>query len=474
MRSSTVFKASLLSTVSLVLACMFAVSCSAGSGDSGLGGGKAGGSGGGDGGAGADGPGAGAAGGESGGGGDAGSGGDAGVTGGSAGDATDDSDSGFDIDPKDEYDPMCKKATFPGGIPDLDVYILLDATASMKGSTGENPSPEVWIPVINALKDLVGQEMAYGMGVGLTYLPVPPADVTKLPGYCRPPLFGNIPCPPGKGECEAPMGPGSGLVTGYACSNSCMPATGAVDCGNYGPCVGFMMNPLSPKHFCQSLISPSVSCDPPDYGKPAVPIAALPGNKNAIVDALNAKKADGDATPTQPALEGTIAYMKEWGKAHPDHILNILFATDGLPNNCTHNNIDGAATVAKNGLATYPPVSTFVLGIGKLSDLNKIAVAGGTSKAYLADGDTVAAELVEVFNEIRANGECQFVIPDPEPGTKHDFDKVNVYYTPLGADEPELVWNVANPDHCDPVEGGWYYDDPTKTNPSKIILCPAT
>jgi len=236
----------------------------------------------------------------------------------------------------------------------------------------------------------------------------------------------------------------------------------------------FALTPLGAKKYCEGIISPSVSCDPADYGVPVVPIAALPGNKAAIVDAISKKKADGEATPTQPALEGAIAFAKDHAKKNPDHLVHVLFATDGIPNNCTYNNIKGAAAAAEKAFNDYPSIPTFVLGIGKLSDLDAIAKAGGTKQTYLADGSTVASQLVDVFNEIRANGECQFVIPQPGPGLDLDFDAVNVWYTPLASSEKEAVPYVDDVESCDPELGGWYYDDPTKKSPTKVLLCPKT
>ncbi|HPB97610.1 MAG TPA: hypothetical protein PKW66_16950, partial [Polyangiaceae bacterium] len=69
---------------------------------------------------------------------------------------------------------------------------------------------------------------------------------------------------------------------------------------------------------------------------------------------------------------------------------------------------------------------------------------------------------------------ANFPIPEPESGQTLDFDRVNVYYTPLASSEKVPVKYVNDAASCDPKEGGWYYDDPSKTNPTKILLCPAT
>lgn len=345
----------------------------------------------------------------------------------------------------------CVGESFPGKLALLDVYVLLDATASMKGA---GDSQDIWPQVSSALLALFADPMTEGIGMGLTYLPVKPPAGFYVPGSCGP----GVDC--------GPLGPCEFLGAGFACTNACQ--TNA-DCGLYGPCM-----PLLQKRVCNGALVPNVSCDPLDYGQPVVPIAPLPGNKDALTQAISNLDPNGDATPTQPALEGTLIYITEWAKQNPTHLVNVLFATDGEPNDCTFNSISGAATAAATAFNNPPSVPTFVLGLGDLSDLNAIASSGGTGQAYIADGSTVAATLVDVFNEIRANGACQFQIPKPEEGQILDYDRVNVYYTPLTATEKVAVKYVGDINGCDPVEGGWYYDDPTKVNPTKILLCPAT
>jgi len=232
---------------------------------------------------------------------------------------------------------------------------------------------------------------------------------------------------------------------------------------------------------CQGALTPKVSCDPADYGQPIVPLAVMPGNQTALSNALSKKSADGDATPTLAALRGTVNYLKTYSKTNANHLISIVLATDGEPNDCTGGTgkdaITNIADLAKKAYTEYPMMPVFVLGIGDLKKLDPIAKAGGTEKTYIADGKTVADELVAVFNEIRANGVCKFVIPDPpdsEDGKVLDFNKVNVWYTPLAATEPVQVQYVGEESKCDPVTGGWYYNDPTKKNPSMIFLCPAT
>jgi hypothetical protein len=319
----------------------------------------------------------------------------------------------------------CAGDLFPGKLAPLDICILLDATASMQGAQG---TPVVWPAVTAALIQFVSDPKSTGIGVGLIYLPVPPPPGTVIPGKC---------------------------VT-------------AADCGLYGPCVpGFKV--------CNGSFAKSVSCDPADYSTPILGIAELPGAKDPLVNEINGKSADGDATPTEPALRGALQYAHQWALDHPSHLTNVLFATDGLPNDCTTNTVAGAATAAEDAFKAIPSVSTFVLGIGDLNDLNTIAQKGGTTEAFIADGTNVAQKMVDLFNQIRAKGACQFQIPQPKFGDL-DYDKVNVSYVPLGQTDPVSIYHVSDSAACDPVKGGWYYDvDPSDGGtPGKILLCPAS
>ncbi len=345
----------------------------------------------------------------------------------------------------------CVGQSYPGKVVPLDVLILLDATGSMDDSSGTGATP-VWPPVTAALQTLISDPNMNGIGMGLTFLPNPPPAGTKIPGRC----LTNAECV-NMGTCNIMFG----------CNAACNVDT---DCGIYGPCMI-----LGQARFCTGAATPKVSCDPADYGQPVVPIDVLPSNAQALVDAISSKSPDGSATPTQPALTGALSYAHGWAVAHPDHLTNVLFATDGEPNDCTYDTPEGAADVAATAYNDNPSVSTFVLGLGQLDVLNQIAQKGGTQMAYIADSSSVSDKLVDMFNQMRANGACQFQIPVPQSGQTLDYGRVNVSYTPMGASEPQSVPYVKGKGGCDPTAGGWYYDtDPAQKDPTKILLCPAT
>lgn len=354
----------------------------------------------------------------------------------------------------------CVGDLFPGKLVPLDVYVLLDATGSMMG---DDKTPEVWGPTINALTGIITDPKTEGIGMGMTWMPMPPPAGFHIPGTCTK----DADCPGTTGPCQSPM---FGLIK--TCINACTVATEATDCGLYGPCQVMPMMSGGTARFCNGGQTPKVSCDPTDYGSPVIPINTLPGNKDALVQAISSKDADGANTSTQPALEGALRYAQQWAKDNPSHLTHVLFATDGQPISCTYNTVEGAANVAETAFKANPSVPTFVLGVGDPGDLNLIANKGGTSTAYTANGANVASTMVDIFNEIRANGACKFVIPAPSPGKTLNYDAVNVTYTQLGTNEVIQVYGKQSAADCDPVDGGWYYDNPAA--PTKILLCPAT
>jgi hypothetical protein len=67
---------------------------------------------------------------------------------------------------------------------------------------------------------------------------------------------------------------------------------------------------------------------------------------------------------------------------------------------------------------------------------------------------------------------CQWQIPEPPEGEVFDPDHVNVEFFDVGVGAAETIYYVENAAACDPVIGGWYYDD--NDAPANIILCPVS
>ena len=213
------------------------------------------------------------------------------------------------------------------------------------------------------------------------------------------------------------------------------------------------------------------SCSPADYAKADVAIGPLPGNAQAIVDAMIDHEPSND-TPTYAALKGAVDFARSHAITHPSHTVAVIFATDGEPTECDPMDIPTIAGVAATAAAATPAVRTFVVGVGSLPSLDAIAEAGGTTKAFHVDesGDVVVqfgAALQAIHGQALG---CTYVLPTPADGGLLDLAKVNVQVTPTGS-APVPVPYVAAPAGCAP-DGGWLFDDPVQ--PAQIVLCPQT
>jgi Mg-chelatase subunit ChlD len=220
---------------------------------------------------------------------------------------------------------------------------------------------------------------------------------------------------------------------------------------------------------------PSVSCNVADYAAPAVPIAPLTSNSRAITASLSSYDPIG-GTPTLPALLGAVQFAHDWLAQHADHRIVLVLATDGEPNDCD-STVDAVSAVAGAAAAAQPSISTYVIGVGpSLSNLDQIAVAGGTDHAFLVDTATGTTQsFIQAMNAIRGKATlpCHYDLPAAAPGKPLDYDRVNVALGTAsdgGRNETRLL-QVPDQFSCD-SSGGWYYDDPKA--PTSIELCSAT
>lgn len=205
-------------------------------------------------------------------------------------------------------------------------------------------------------------------------------------------------------------------------------------------------------------------CDTQVYKAPNVAMRTLP-NASDFAQAIDNIGLD-ETTPTLPALQGAIAYAKEvqaGGKKAA-----VVLVTDGEPNHCG-SDVGSVETAAK---AEANAVKTYVIGVGKsLTNLNKIAAAGGTGQAILVDTTNptqIGDDLKKALGVIAAQAlSCDYAIPVPGGGQTIDPNKVNVKRTPsAGGAGTTLSYNAT----CSGE--GWRYDDVNA--PKRILLCPAT
>jgi hypothetical protein len=156
-----------------------------------------------------------------------------------------------------------------------------------------------------------------------------------------------------------------------------------------------------------------------------------------------------------------------------------VFATDGLPTECTPLDIPGIGQLASDSNAGTDPVRTFVIGVfGALDlagtarqDLDALARAGGTQRAFVINtGGNVADDFLKALNQIRDTAvNCQFQLA---ADAALDFDHVNLRVSDAAGRVSDLA-NVGDASACgnDP---GWYYTRNSDGTPTQIETCPST
>lgn len=212
------------------------------------------------------------------------------------------------------------------------------------------------------------------------------------------------------------------------------------------------------------------TCVPVDYATLDVPINTLPLNSFALTNSMPAD-ATGVNTPTYGALRGALMAAAAYQDAHLKNKVIVVLATDGDPNACGTTTIDDIAALAKSA-RDYNGVLTYVIGVAgsTIANLDKIAAAGGTAKAYDVTNDI--SEFSAKMAEIRSVSlGCEFEIPPPPSSQTLVPDEVNFSYTPKGVGMPTLLPRADDLADCG-GKPGWYYDN--NTAPTKIIICPAS
>jgi hypothetical protein len=231
------------------------------------------------------------------------------------------------------------------------------------------------------------------------------------------------------------------------------------------------------QYFPQNGVDPQ-SCDVGLYETPDVPIALLPGNAAAITQSIDAHMPEA-FTPTGPALTGAIDYMKSWGAAHPGRQPVVVLVTDGYPTECPQGvTVTDIASIAKAGFEGTPKIPTFIIGFadgGALDNLDSVAKAGGTIKAFQISGGDLGAQFTQAMLSITTTPlSCNFNLPatgDASPAI--DLNLVSVHYIAAATRIDSEVPKVDGLGGCAKnANTGWYFDDPAA--PVKILLCPGT
>ncbi|MEO8184639.1 MAG: vWA domain-containing protein [Deltaproteobacteria bacterium] len=216
------------------------------------------------------------------------------------------------------------------------------------------------------------------------------------------------------------------------------------------------------------------SCTASDYAAPAVPLALESASQRLVADLGTHQLAGG--TPTRPALEGTYQYLEGWAREHPGRKVVAVLATDGEPAGCLPNGVADVARAAAAAAAGPSHIQTFVIGVGPALDkLNQIAAAGGTTRAFLMDGQSdLSGAFAAALDAIRtAAAPCAFEIGATGDQGPIDPARVNIRIQPEGAPSAQLVGKTSDGTASTCVgTGGWHYDNPAA--PQTIQLCDGT
>ena len=228
----------------------------------------------------------------------------------------------------------------------------------------------------------------------------------------------------------------------------------------------------------RAINSPEV-CSVEGHSDAAVPIAPLPGNADAMVEALNATQPQG-GTETQWAIAGACQHVMDWDDANPGYKTVVLLVTDGIPEHSCNANFQNATAAARDCYDGGNGPEVYVLGVdsnnngvgSSSTQLDGMADAGGTDHAYLTNAQNTESSMLDALNAIRADAviPCDLNIPEPSGGDSINPNQVNLGICDANL-TPVITPRVDNEDACGD-NGGWYYDDPN--SPETIHLCEVT
>jgi hypothetical protein len=222
-------------------------------------------------------------------------------------------------------------------------------------------------------------------------------------------------------------------------------------------------------------------CSLESYVEPTVPMTPLPSPAfGAAISAVEPTDEDDwrGGTPTAWVMRGSQQFIADYQQDHLGKYA-IVLVTDGYPQDCDEEDdrieavVDEAKRALGNGIATY------VIGVRNpnisgapdiVSDLDKVAFAGGTDKTYFIDTgepSATAKSLQTAIDTIRESTiSCSLRIPEPSDGRPFDKSKVSVQYA-SGSTDSTLAY-----DQTCMASGAWRYDDPAA--PTQIQLCEQT
>ena len=213
-------------------------------------------------------------------------------------------------------------------------------------------------------------------------------------------------------------------------------------------------------------------CDDESYIDPDVEMTALPSSDFGSALTQIGEEEWRGGTPTLHVMRGIIAYVEQRRSAEPGTYAAVL-VTDGYPQDCDDDEIS-ALTELVAGVSTELP--TYVIGVANppvddapdtVSDLEQVAIAGGTGHAYLIDTGDPARTVTSfgaAVDAIRGSAiTCAVDIPEAPDGRAFDKESVIVRYQGSAAS------SSLDYDPTCAGSSGWHYDDPAE--PRQIVVC---
>ncbi len=221
-------------------------------------------------------------------------------------------------------------------------------------------------------------------------------------------------------------------------------------------------------------------CNASEYTTPDVAMTPLPSalfgqEIDRIAPMSSADWRSG--TPTVAVMSGVQTAVTSYRSGH-DGRFAIVLVTDGYPQSCgSADSVDKVVTEADKALGSG--VATYVIGVANpmvtgapdtVSDLHRIAAAGGTEQAFLIDtGDPekTANDFSRAVDQIRqASTACSVAIPEPGSGAAFDKESVAVHVS------SKAGTTVLGYDKTCSVANAWHYDN--VDDPHQIVLCSST
>ena len=174
-------------------------------------------------------------------------------------------------------------------------------------------------------------------------------------------------------------------------------------------------------------------------------------------------------TPTAAAINAATMYMQS---VVDGNSRAILLATDGMPN-CVGGRVnsddDMPATTAAVAGAAAAGFPVYVVGMGpqaSITNLNQLAVAGGTGSYYPADSAQSLSDSLATISKI-VSTTCEFQTPMVPPDPTKVYVYVNKVFVEQSADNG---WVCGDPTCSDILLTGTYCADMLGGNPSTVQI----